>query len=167
MQYGLSDRDRERLERARQQAEVKMAAERRRIERARGREERARPSQVVIPEGKTIELQVLRSTAIIPPYTADLGADELILLALAVSVAAMAASLVVRLAFIGRGWTVYVTVPERKAIRMRLRTEEAAAQRMREVAEALERDGLAALDLWMRRGRRCREEWELGEAPAG
>ena len=68
---------------------------------------------------------------------------------------------VVRWAAFRGGWTVHIEAPERTHIAIRLRNKEAAAQRMRQVAEAVEREGLSALEPWARRRRRRAKEQEL------
>ena len=58
------------------------------------------------------------------------------------------ANLVGRWVLFHGGSTVYVEVPGRKPITIRMRSRDAAAGCMREVAEAVERGGVVAVDRW-------------------
>jgi hypothetical protein len=160
----LSDRDRQRLERGRQSAAVKLARERARIEKGQAREAawrdqeaqrrlRLGPLEVVGPDGGVVSLAVVPSGGGGPSFSRHGGASavptELIEIPIWLAVA-LAGAIGHWVAFRG-GSTVHVSAAGRKRIKIRMRSETAAAARLKEIAEAVEREGLAALDQWSRR----------------
>lgn len=170
MTPGLSEWDIERMERARHEAELKMAAEWQRIKQSWERMDRRRPLRVVTPDEKTIKLAVLPSGAVAAGASGlidfgDTDLNSLLLpvfaVLLVIPLAVLFVRQVVRWAAFRGGWTVHIEAPERTHIAIRLRNKEAAAQRMRQVAEAVEREGLSALEPWARRRRRRAKEQEL------
>lgn len=176
MTLGLSEWDIERMERARREAELKMAAEWQRIKQARERMERRRPLCAVTPDRKTIQLAVLPSGTVAAGASGliDFGDSDLNSLLLPVfavlfviPVAVMCVRQVVRWAAFRGGWTVHIEAPERTHIAIRLRNKEAAVQRMRQVAEAVEREGLSALEPWARRGHRHGKDPKFSARLAG
>jgi hypothetical protein len=161
---GLSERDRrrleERLEERRALAVKKMAKERERLaanaklaaereaaaERALA-EHAARfgPKEIVGPDGVTVRLTAKRSGPQPESPVSDGGDLIIFLIVIPIYLLGM---LVVRsvnwLVFRNR-WTVLIAAPGRKKIKIRLRTEEAAVERLQEVADAVQIRGLVAL----------------------
>jgi hypothetical protein len=154
----LSDRDRQRLERGRESAAVKLARERTRVEKVRAREAAKRereaqqrlrlgPLEVAGPDGVVVGLVVLPSGAW--GVTSSGGTGELI--DIPVWLAMVLANVVSHWVLFRGGSTVHVSAAGRKRIKLRMRSQTAAAARLREIAGAVEREGLGALDQWSRR----------------
>jgi hypothetical protein len=149
---GLSDRDRQRLERGREAAVVKLARERRRVQKAKDRlarqaqqRQRLGPVEVVDPQGTVVKLRVLESGMV------DLAVGPGSLFELAVGAVATLGNLLSHWLFFRGGSTVHVKVRGRKRLKIRMRSEDGAAECMQEIAEAVRHEGVAAVDRWRRR----------------
>jgi hypothetical protein len=164
----LRDNDRERLERARARAAVQMSAERERIDRTRARDDERRlrlgPRDVVGPDGIVVTLYVGKSGLTL----VDLGDGSADIWSVAVGLAISVLGIIVHLVIFRGGSTLYIspaskdqhparkdrpaTKDERPAgsdgIKVRMRSRAAAADLLREVATALEQEGVSALRRW-------------------
>lgn len=164
MAEGLSERDRRRLEEGRAYAAKVMAEERERLaEKAQRDAERAAqaeqvrseraarfgPKEVVGPDGNTVRLRA-RPSGPLPdgPDLSGAGGDLIgLLIAIPLYIMGMLVILLInRLVFWG-GWTVDVEVVDGKKTKLRFRSEDAAVQRLHELAEAVRLEGLAAVNL--------------------
>jgi len=155
MSYGLSDRDRERLERSRQEAAEKMAAERERLEQrkreeaereAKAEEEKQRlgPRTVAGPDGVPVLLSVgpsgLAGAGVADPMDLE-GCLVLLPVIVVVALVGWLSHMLVH----RRGYSVYAKAEGRKVVKFREKSKDAASQRLQQLAAAIERDGLAAL----------------------
>jgi hypothetical protein len=158
---GLTDRERRLLEDGRQHAAKMMALERERLakmtqrdaeRRAQAENDRAEhralygPQEIVGPDGVPVNLRV-KASGIGGVGAVGLGGASGDLLILIATLTFMIVANVFShfVLFLG-GSTLHITAPDRKKIKIRLRSKAAAAQRLREVAEAVRREGVAALD---------------------
>ena len=135
---------------------MKLARERRRVEKAkeclarqaaRDAQQRQRlgPVEVVDPQGRVVTLRVVKSGTLMGPAMVSVY-----LFGLAVSVLFALASLVShRLVFRG-GSTVEVKVRGGKQLKVRMKSQDAAADCLQEIAEAVRRDGVAGVGRWRR-----------------
>lgn len=153
MATGLSERDRRRLERGRELAAVKMAAERQRIAKLKAREAREReteaqrrsllgPLEVVGPDKAVVRLTVF------PSGVWGIGDGSGDWHDIPVAIAMALANLFSHWVFFRGGSTVHVEPAGGKRIKIRTRSEAAAAGCLREIAEAVTREGAVALDRW-------------------
>jgi hypothetical protein len=148
----LSDRDRQGLKRGREVAVVKLARERGRIARTKGRlarqaqqPRRLGPVEVVDAQGTVVTLRVLESGMV------DLAVGPGSLFELAVGMVLVVGNLLSHWLFFHGGSTVHVRVRGGKRLKVRMKSEAAAAECMQEVAAAVRHDGVAAIDRWRRR----------------
>jgi hypothetical protein len=158
MSYGLSDRDRERLERGRREAAEKMAQERQRLDDEAGLEakqrkqnERVAPRTATGPDGVPVRLWVAPSgTALseIASATPSDGMGCLILLPLVIVGGLV--DLFSHLVVYRMGYTVHVHPEGHPKIKLRERSEEAAAHRLAALDAAIKQDGITGLHV--RRG---------------
>jgi hypothetical protein len=148
VKYGLSDRDRERLQRSREEAEQKMAAERSRLERKRAEalanRERLGPVEVADPDGATWTLCALPSGKMRWNYDQGLSMDSSGWSIPIILVMWLGNQFVHWVFFFG-GWTLHVIAPDRKDTRIRARSQAEAADRLRQIKGEIERRGLGAL----------------------
>jgi hypothetical protein len=159
---GLTERERRLLEEGRQYAATMMALERERLAKQTERdaerrakaeqdtaEHRARfgPREIVGPDGVRVTLWVERSGWW---GVGGFAVGDLIAIVVGFAVVVLANLFSHFVAFRG-GSTLHITAPGRKKMKVRLRSQAAAAQRLREVAEAVRRDGVPALETARRR----------------
>jgi hypothetical protein len=159
---GLTARERRLLEEGRQYAATMMALERERLAKQtqRDAERRAKaeqdtaehqarfgPQEIVGPDGVSVTLWVERSGWC---GVGGFAVGDLIAIVVGFVVVVLANLFSHFVLFFG-GSTLHITAPGRKKMKVRLRSQAAAAQRLREVAEAVRREGVAALETTRRR----------------
>ena len=107
--------------------------------------QRLGPVEVVDPQGTVVTLRVFDSGMV------DLPLDAGSLVGLAVGTVFIVGNLLSHWLFFQGGSTVYVKVRGGERLKVRTRSQDAAADRMREIAEAVKHDGVTAVDRWRRR----------------
>ncbi len=107
--------------------------------------QRLGPVEVVDPQGTVVMLRVLDSGVV------DLPSDPGSLVGLAVMAVSLLGNLLSHWLFFQGGSTVHVKVRGGKRLKVRMKSQDAAAGRMREIAEAVKHDGVTAVDRWRRR----------------
>ena len=107
--------------------------------------QRLGPVEVVDPQGTVVTLRVLDSGMV------DIPLDPLSMIGLAVGAVFLAGNLLSHLLIFRGGSTVHVKVRGGERLKVRMKSEDAAADRMREIAEAVKHDGVTAVDRCRRR----------------
>lgn len=146
---GLSDEDRQKLDRERERVAARLAAERDRLEKKRSRA----PTELAGPDGASVRISLSRSgvphLGMSGGVSDPTGLIDLLFLLLAAAVGAI--GLLIHAFVFHLGWKVLVEAGEHGRFVVRTRNRGAAQDRAREIADAVRVDGVAALQTFRSR----------------